>query len=422
MKILLTISLLLIALASNAANFWTEWTMTVTNATTTNDAYTIQGGVRRGAGSRTSTTWVTNASPMVATTNVFSQFGGFPLAGVILSQVNSNVLLFRGTDIIMTISNNMGTLASNGFAISTNKWDLIFPVSAMPPTSKVSNATEVVRLLTGASSSEQIETNSTAMKSFMPKTNAVAVNLKVIGGSFTNVALTNATGEFHDTYSSAPVMKDAVETNTIAYGPFKIRKDTFGFALLDMDGEWVVEATAGGTFRIYNSDSGQVLAAWEYAGSATFPNPTVISNTLGVTLTLTASNAIIGNFRSTNSASYGTNAISGTLTLTPRAYSGAGNGYNSGISLGTNAFVRLSGPTAAWTNASFLAAEAGRVVLVEAANPTSSFTLLHHSAIGAPAANEQINTKTGALANSTNNPVVFQVHHNGTEWILDWLQ
>jgi hypothetical protein len=126
----------------------------------------------------------------------------------------------------------------------------------------------------------------------------------------------------------------------------------------------------------------------------------------------------------TNSIWRGTNTLNGRLDLVPRSNSALANGYNSDVVLGTNVYIRLSGPSAAWTNVGFRAAAAvdGTFHIVQADNPGLSFTILDNSGLDATAAN-RILTGTGALKNSTNNPVVFKVIYDGSasRWrLFDW--
>lgn len=128
----------------------------------------------------------------------------------------------------------------------------------------------------------------------------------------------------------------------------------------------------------------------------------------------------------TNANLRGTNTINGRLDYTPRANSSLANGYNSGVVLGTNVYVKMSGPSGAYTNVGFAASAAvdGTFHIVRADNPGLSFTILNDSGLDATAANRVI-TGTGALKNSTNNPVVFSVIYDGTasRWnILSWPQ
>jgi hypothetical protein len=145
---------------------------------------------------------------------------------------------------------------------------------------------------------------------------------------------------------------------------------------------------------------------------------------IGDTGFLTISNVLQVMAGITNSALRGTNTLNGRLDLVPRANSSLANGYNSDVVLGTNVYLRLSGPSAAWTNVGFRAASAvdGTFHIVQADNPGLSFTILDNSGLDATAAN-RILTGTGALKSSTNNPVVFKVIYDGaaSRWrVFDW--
>ena len=122
----------------------------------------------------------------------------------------------------------------------------------------------------------------------------------------------------------------------------------------------------------------------------------------------------------TNTWLRGTNNVDAELKLAPRVNSATISGYASAINLGTNAYVRVTGASGAFTNASFTGGYAGMRVLVEVVNPGLSCVLLHQSSIGSPASTEKINTGTGALVVMTNNPAVFELIHNGTEWLRLW--
>lgn len=115
----------------------------------------------------------------------------------------------------------------------------------------------------------------------------------------------------------------------------------------------------------------------------------------------------------TNHITTGTNRFNARLDLTPRGNTSLANGYNSGVILGSNVYVRLSGPSAAYTNAGFAAAVDGTYHVLEFDNPVANLTFLNDSGLEATAAN-RITTGTGALVNYTNNPVFLHVIYNAT--------
>lgn len=115
----------------------------------------------------------------------------------------------------------------------------------------------------------------------------------------------------------------------------------------------------------------------------------------------------------TNTVLKGTNVLNGRLDFAPRSNSGLANGYNSGVVLGTNVYIRFSGPSGAYTNVGFAAGQDGSYHVAQFDNPGLSFTLLHDSGLDAAAAN-RIHTGTGALINSTNNPVLVHLIYDGS--------
>lgn len=116
----------------------------------------------------------------------------------------------------------------------------------------------------------------------------------------------------------------------------------------------------------------------------------------------------------TNSSLKGTNAFEAKLTFVPRSNTGLANGFNSGIVLGSNAWIKLSGPTAAYTNVGFSSSgvASGDRYLVHFDNPGLSVSVRHDSGLDATAAN-RVYTGTGAELNSTNNPAVLDLIYDG---------
>lgn len=115
----------------------------------------------------------------------------------------------------------------------------------------------------------------------------------------------------------------------------------------------------------------------------------------------------------TNSTLKGTNIVNGRLDFTAGLRTSLANGYNSGTILGTNVYLRMSGPTAAYTNAGFAASVDGTWHKLQFDNPGLSCTILDSSGLEATAAN-RILTGTGALVNSTNNPAFFELIYDGS--------
>ncbi len=115
----------------------------------------------------------------------------------------------------------------------------------------------------------------------------------------------------------------------------------------------------------------------------------------------------------TNHITTGTNRFNARLDFTARNNTSLANGYNSGVILGSNVYVRLSGPSGAYTNAGWAAEVDGSYHILEFDNPVANLTILDNSGLDATAAN-RITTGTGALVNYTNNPVIIGVIYNAT--------
>lgn len=132
----------------------------------------------------------------------------------------------------------------------------------------------------------------------------------------------------------------------------------------------------------------------------------------GTSQTVTIGGPIVG-ATTTNTTLRGTNVINGRIDYTSRANTGLANGNNAGVVLGTNVFLRLSGPTGNYTLNGFAAEQDGSFHILELDNPTSSITVANNSGTDPTAAN-RITTGTGADVTITNNPAFLQVIYNTT--------
>lgn len=107
-----------------------------------------------------------------------------------------------------------------------------------------------------------------------------------------------------------------------------------------------------------------------------------------------------------------TNNWKGDISFAVRANTSLANGNNAGVLLGTNVYLTLSGPSAAYTIAGFAAERAGAYHVVQLANPAGPITIANESGVDATAAN-RILTGTGADLSLTNNPSFVQVIYDG---------
>lgn len=184
---------------------WRTAVMYLTNSATTNDAYIVNGAVRIGGGARIATEWVTNASPMQVTTNIMSQIGGWPWSGVIVSNIATNIIIFRGFDLTLDVTNfalpafPMGYVAwgSTNLA-STNETAHMHPIAAHSSTYREYVTSDDVAALSLYPTNYITESTNgvlrryatlTHTQTFANKTLIAPVNL---GGTSSNQFVTNA--------------------------------------------------------------------------------------------------------------------------------------------------------------------------------------------------------------------------------------
>jgi hypothetical protein len=164
------------------------------------------------------------------------------------------------------------------------------------------------------------------------------------------------------------------------------------------------------------SVSGENSSALGYLAAATHSNSTAIGKSSATTQTneivLGSSSDVvhvpgrIEGATSTNATWKGTNIINAQVVFTPTANTGLANGYNAAVAVNA-AHVRFSGPSAAYTNVGFSAANKmdGKMHFCTFDNPGLSMTFLHDSGIDPGNSTNRIYTGTGALINSTNRVV-----------------
>ena len=140
---------------------------------------------------------------------------------------------------------------------------------------------------------------------------------------------------------------------------------------------------------------------------------------LGTSSDTISAPGIYGSPTMTNGTFNGTNIFNSQVVFTPTANTGLANGYNAAVAIGA-AYVRFSGPSAAYTNAGFSAANKmdGKMHFCQFDNPGLSMTFLHDSGLDPGNSTNRIYTGTGALVNSTNRVVhVIMSYDNAvTAW------
>jgi len=114
----------------------------------------------------------------------------------------------------------------------------------------------------------------------------------------------------------------------------------------------------------------------------------------------------------TNSTFRGTNILNGDLSLTRRANSSPVNGDNSGVVLGTNVVISITGPTTIGAYAGFAAERSDNYHFVRFSGAVTNI-IRNQSGAEATAANRII-TGTGGDLSLTNEPSWVQIIRNGS--------
>jgi hypothetical protein len=400
-QILSIIFLLALCSPLFAADEYRRATLTITNSTTTNDAFTVNGSTRRGAGTRTATTFVTNSSPMTVTTNIFSQIGGWSPSGlIVITNSGSNVIVLEGINLAASASNFMAiTWETN--AISVRPWALMLPPSAFAASVNASNASAVATLLD--SSTNRIGSNVTAMAHFASLQGAQTLANKTLtaptinGGYGTNQAIDKASLSNANFYGTAVGFTVPLLLSSAA--PLKVENGTI----------------------VTNTDTGAFWTWGEgYYRPAFYGELTNVNALINADLAL--STGVGDHFVRSNTPTIysatllGTNAV-GAVTATAHTYTGLVNGDNSNVELGTNLVTTLSGATGTPNLHSFALKEVGRIVFVEVTGATN-VVIYNESGTESTDATRRITTGTGGNITMTNSPATFILRRTPTRWQL----
>lgn len=447
-------------------------TITVTNPAVTGDTLTINASARYWTNAASSSTFLTNLVSKNATaTNLYNAIASYPYSGPLTLRWSlTNQITLRSTiggALAASLAGTWGTVS-----LSTQSGPMTF--TALWPLENMTGATNMTNqgssLVYGLStySTNAFATNSTANSNFITKgaspVQRISSPIQISGqlgvsiASVTNASFYNATNRGYvvaltNGYWTNGIFDSATITNLSVPGSGSLSVELNGTASGDFS------LAVGGTASGYSSTAIGVSSTASSHASVALGTTATASATnalaLGTDATAAANNGIaigaaagvadadsvaigtsaastttnqivlgsssykvtvpgrIEGAISTNSTLRGTNIINGRIDFTSRANTGLANGYNSAVVLGTNVYVRLSGHSAAVTNAGFVAEFDGSYHILEIDNPVNSVTLLDQSGLEATAANRIVNG-TAALLNSTNNPVMVQVIYSAT--------
>ena len=466
MKNLILILTLLCAFSANAAQRITA-TITVTNRAVTGDTLTVNATARYWTNANSRGTILTNlAGKNATTTNLYDPIASYPYSGPIaLRYSTTNVILLTASldgALAVTAAGTWATVSlstQSGPQTYTAIWPLENIVGA---TNRTNQGSAFVYGLS-TYSTQAFATNSTAISNLLQKgagplqrvtgpiqfggqvgiatalatnfslynatnrgyvvaltngywTNgtldsATATNLSTpgAGASAQQLGLGTASGDYSlaiggtaSGYSSSAIgigavasgrssvafgtIAQATATNSVALGTDANATGVNSIALGDASGSSYDDSIAIGTSAA-TTETNQIML-----GSSSYT--VVVPGVLAVTGTIT------------NPVTAGTNRLAGQLVFVPVSNTGLANGYNAGIAINST-YVKFSGPSAAYTNAGFSAANKmdGKMHFCQFDNPGLSMTLLHDSGLDAGNSTNRIYTGTGALLNSTNRVV-----------------
>lgn len=477
MKSLVALTALLCALSAHAATYG-SYTVTFTNTTANGDSVTVSGSTARFTNAPlNSTAWIQLGDSNVSATN-FLTWLGRNKSSLTFSLSSSNVVTLSGIGLTATISGPFGEIATNNVtstnAIALIPWDnhfatnrtnnadeFIYGLNKYVLTNAFSQTAQAMTNFVNRTNAQAVTHKVFGLSHFSggAVSNAVLTNIPLLhatnaelrsaivrAGTLSNVTLINlaaasgtigslTNGSINGTMvSNSPA---GIFTNLVAYSGFLSGLTGSGLGITNLQAYDYIrldgasaspyillnntfaigyDTTGSGAFYIQNVDSGDTMLRMEYGGNNVFTAPTIISNHLTTVSNFTASSIDIQTgFRITNGVTSGTNKVDARLDFTSRANTALANGNNSGIVLGSNVYVRLSGASAAFTNAGFVAEQDGSFHILQIENPANNMTLLDASGLEATTANRLLlSGASGGQLNFTNNPVMLPVIYDGT--------
>jgi len=417
------IGFLLLSLSVPAAEIVTA-TISITNTagTTNGQAITVNGNVRTWTNSVYSpaSMILTNETSAGAATNLFNQVASFPYPGLTLSRTTStNVVLKSAPDFTLTVALSAGWGKVDYVTNNTTAATVVrVPPSVETNPVRTNVASGLALWLGDNSSTNPIPQSAPSFAQFLGTSNSQTIygNKTIVGTLLVSnragifeigvISATNFTGRAGNLtngnwYTGA--VTDAVYTNGAFYGAqvFWGSVDIAGGGLsfagyasnIGADDE---KFTIHAETSAYNVYLGSMLGLIDgvtahqgyfsnslYAGSITTSNLTVAGPST---------------FSKTNNFPAGSDIAFGRYANTSLA-----NGGNAAVLVGTNVFMEVSGPSAAFSIAGLNGAPNRDGKLVVIVNQTGfDMTIAHQSGTDPTAANRII-TMTGADRTTTGN-------------------
>ena len=405
-------------------------TVTVTNAagTTNGQTLTVNGSVRTFTNSVyvPSTQILTNSTAAGSKTNALSQISLNPFAQVIAQNLSSTAFTLSGVSgLTLTVTPSAGwaTVAYTTQTVASVVGVRV-PITSEPSGGMQTNIASLLVSGIGTLSSNSFNEANTVVANLVGLTNAQTISgvkqftnqSGLFYGQLTNSLGISGNAKFltNGLYSS-PVINDATFTNGNFYGTTAISGNVDFGGTITFDGYASSISADSDFFAVSPESSDDVLLGNSGIVNGVSANAGYFTNDVRTTtLTVTNITAYGGSvFAKTNTFPAGSDIAFGRYALTTLA-----NGANS-ITVGTNTFVEVSGPTAAFTINGITGSpnRDGKTIII-VNQTTYNMTIAHDSGTEPTAAN-RIYTMTGADRATTGNGAAMLIYSSSaSRWIL----
>lgn len=465
----LLLALFTIGCSALAGEFYTI-TVTVTNTPSTGHSLSINGTTRIWTNAAiTASGFIQSGSDINdSATNLFSQVSAFPYTGLSLRYGNSNAVVLSGAVLSSaTLSGTWGTISISTNS-SLPGLPVILPLSSMASSNRTYagsqlvadqntystnaiNQTNVIaselvgktnaqtisgaKFFTGAntySNSSQAFIGGTVSATAGRLTNGVYLTPSLDTPSMTNAVnkgnafssegsavfsqqfgadatatgiLTTALGsDSHATATGATTVGCSSQASSVSSSAFGYSAAALGDAATAIGSE---AYASGANSCAFGTDARSVYA---YSTAIGFASQTTTDNQimLGSSgISTVVHNLLIVQGSITNAAFTGIVTNRGALCFTRYDNSALANGNNAAVNPGTNVYMKVSGPSAAFTINGVVGGWDGRVLTIQ--NTTGqTMTIANNSGVDPTAAN-RILTGTSADITVTNNPGFVQL-------------
>lgn len=417
-------------------------TITVTNTggTTNGQTLVVNGATRTWTNSVVvpGAQVLTNSSIGGSASNLFTHLAITPFSALSLARSGTNGITLQtapGGALTVTLSAGWGAVVLTTNTL-TSAYVLRLPVTVESAAPRTNITSLLVTALNDSSQTNSIFESSTVAANLVGITNAQAVSgSKSFTGTtyFTNAASVKA-GSIVTTNLS---VTSGILNLVSGHGTGTTNTWQLSGDVDSLDLSWVQLTGAGGSGymfgSVFNSDGSftwpgsMVVTGAVVAGSIVLTNGPftgnggALTNLDGGSVTGFVANATLSTRSISNSTHWGTNYFpSGSdISFGRYAVTSLANGNNAAVPVGTNVFVEVSGPSAAFTICGINASPNRDGKLVVIVNQTGfDMTIAHQSGTDPAAANRIINM-TGADRTTTGNGTATLIYSaSAARWLL----